>query len=98
MDASVDLNALMPYYNARRGGIDARCPELLAPLRTAVYAAIANAPVPGVDLPPAAPTSPPDELPRTGSDSSSILSVAAATTAIGVFAWAATSRDAPVKR
>jgi len=35
----IDLNELMPYYRARRGGVDARCPELPATLRSALYAA-----------------------------------------------------------
>jgi hypothetical protein len=35
----IDLNELMPYYRARLGGVDARCPELPPQLRDALYAA-----------------------------------------------------------
>jgi len=99
--AVMNLNALMPYYRARKGGIDGRCPELPSAIRAGVYAAITRTPAPALDPPAGAPPAsdpgaPPNELPRSGNDPSSILAVAAATTAIGVVAWAATSRDAPV--
>ena len=88
----VDLNMLMPFYGARKGGIDGRCPDLPPALRSALYQATAcAAPAPPVQAP-----SPPPVLPRTGDDSS-MLAIAAATTAIGAVAWAATSRDKAVK-
>jgi len=94
----VDLNVVMPYYNARLGGVDGRCPVLPASLRTALHDATACsvvAPAPPPATPP--PAVVPPELPRTGEDGSSILAAAAATTALGVVVWAATSRDKTVK-
>lgn len=37
VELCIDLNALMPYYAARLGGVDGRCPTLPEPLRFALY-------------------------------------------------------------
>lgn len=57
----IDLNALMPYYRARLGGVDARCPELPSTLRDALYASSSCPAAP----PPVQPPAPPDPQPPT---------------------------------
>lgn len=104
VQVSVDLNALMPYYRARHGGVDMRCPELPAVLRDAIVAgrtesrptppaepAPAPTPVLGQDAPAAA-------LAFTGSESSTHAALGAALVAGGIAAvalGAASRRDEP---
>ncbi|HEY4332753.1 MAG TPA: LPXTG cell wall anchor domain-containing protein, partial [Ilumatobacteraceae bacterium] len=41
----IDLNALMPFYAARLGGVDGRCPSLPPDLRDALYGSSCTRPV-----------------------------------------------------
>lgn len=65
----IDLNELMPYYRARLGGVDARCPELPDHLRSALTT-VARCPVvsddPSEDASPPGESQPPDEADRAG--------------------------------
>lgn len=67
VEVCIDLNELVPYYRARLGGVDARCPELPSHLREALYVADRCSMPGGPDRPvdpgpPSDPTSPdPDE-------------------------------------
>lgn len=67
----IDLNELMPYYRARLGGVDGRCPELPEHLRVALYASNRCVPTANPDEPPGpdGPQPPPaPEEPLTPSD------------------------------
>ncbi len=75
----IDLNLLLPYYTARLGGVDTRCAQLPAPLRSALTDRSAcEVPVPdsapttttapdeAAVLPPAATLPPASTVPSTG--------------------------------
>jgi hypothetical protein len=75
----IDLNALMPFYAARLGGVDARCPELPGALRTALYAGSACVVSPSTTAPAVAATEPTLDQPSTIASSAPPVAVVAVT-------------------
>lgn len=65
VEVCADLNELMPYYGARLGGVDARCPTLPAHLRTALQDAGGCAFTPSTEVNPPDPISNPQPPPAT---------------------------------
>ncbi len=99
----IDLNLLLPYYSARLGGVDTRCPQLPDALRNALTGRSACT-LPSVAQDPAiitpdVPVLPsPDEvastatLPSTGTNAATIALGAAAAIVVGAGVLAAAAR------
>lgn len=72
----IDLNELMPFYRARHGGVDARCPDLPASVRSALLNAAACIAQPD-------PSNGGGSMPVAGGDTAPLVAAAAAVTGIG---------------
>ncbi len=87
VEVCIDLNALMPYYRARLGGVDDRCPELPEPLRQALAA--------GACAVPSTTTTTPTSTTTTTSPATTTVPPATPTTTPGGGVEAAGAEGAP---
>lgn len=101
IEVVIDLNALMPFYTARHGGVDTRGVELPTELRAALAASLSPSPAvlplpePGTpDPPPADPAPAPEAitLPVTGGSVAAVALTALAVTSVGLAATGAARR------
>jgi hypothetical protein len=100
---NIDLNAMMPFYSARHGGIDGRCPTLPAVLGANLYRAETPA-TPADEPAPAQPVEQPAEaapaaavpvngLPVTGSSVGTVIKAGAVIGTAGVVLTALGRRE-----
>lgn len=61
----IDLNALMPYYRARLGGVDDRCADLPTAIRDALASGVCTSTTTAPTSVPASTTSPTSSMPAT---------------------------------